>query len=220
MTGRLPNLDANDSVPLLESLDGQLTDIRSQHPDIKFTVTGLSALAALQSSSMIHQLNRGLLFAIVVVILLIGVAFRSVAIATLSIVPNLFPIVAAGSVIYFTGGGLEYASVISLTVAFGIAVDDTIRFLNRLRFETTRSSSLDEAVHRTITRIGPVLVLTSVVLVVGLSVTIFSDLPAMRTFGQLFMSALAAALVGDVLILPAIVLLLRKLRVAPSQGRI
>ncbi len=218
VTGRLPNLDANDSVPLLESLDGQLTDIRAQHPDIQFTVTGLSALAALQSSSMIAQLNRGLLIAIVVVILLIGVAFRSVSIATLSIVPNLFPIVAAGSVIYLMGGGLEYASVISLTVAFGIAVDDTIHFLNRLRFEASSSGSLDEAVHQTISRIGPVLVLTSVVLVVGLAVTVFSDLPAMRKFGQLFMSALAAALVGDLLILPAIVLSLRKLRIVPSRA--
>ena len=218
VTGRLPNLDANDSVPMLRSLDGQLADIRAQHPDITFTVTGLSPLAALQSSSMINQLSRGLMIAIVVVIALIGFAFRSAGIAALSVVPNVFPILAAGAVIYLTGGGLEYASVISLTVAFGIAVDDTIHFLNRLRFETTRTGSLDDAVYQTISRIGPVLVLTTIVLVVGLAVTIFSDLPAMRKFGELFISTLAAALVGDVLILPAIVLSLRKLRTVKTQA--
>ena len=218
VTGRLPNLDADDSVPLLENLDNQLNDIRAQHPDITFTVTGLAALAALQSSSMIGQLNQGLMIAILVVILLIGFAFRSAQIAALSVVPNLFPIVTAGTVIYLTGGGLEYASVISLTVAFGIAVDDTIHFLNRLRFETNRQPTLDDAVFQTIAKIGPVLVLTTIVLVVGLAVTIFSDLPAMRKFGELFISTLAAALVGDVLILPAIVLSLRKWRLARSRA--
>ena len=218
VTGRLPNLDAGDSVPLLVSLDSQLGDLRAQHPDITFTVTGLSALAALQSSSMISQLNRGLMIAIVVVILLIGFAFRSAQVAALSVVPNLFPIVTAGTVIYLTGGGLEYASVISLTVAFGIAVDDTIHFLNRLRFENTRQPTLDDAVYQTIARIGPVLVLTTIVLVVGLAVTIFSDLPAMRKFGELFISTLAAALVGDVLILPAIVLSLRKWRLVRTRA--
>jgi len=218
VTGRLPNLDANDSVPLLQSLDVQLGEIRAQHPDMKFTVTGLSALAALQSSSMIGQLSRGLMIAIVVVIILIGIAFRSAGIAALSVVPNVFPILAAGSVIYLTGGGLEYASVISLTVAFGIAVDDTIHFLNRLRFETMRSASLNDAIYQTISRIGPVLVLTTIVLVVGLAVTIFSDLPAMRKFGELFITTLAAALAGDVLILPAIVLSLRKWHTVRSQA--
>jgi len=218
VTGRLPNLDAHDSVPLLESLDEQLAGIRAQNPDLEFTVTGLSALAAMQSSNMIAQLNRGLLMAIVVVILVIGLAFRSAGIAALSVVPNLFPILTAGTWIYLTGGGLEYASVISLTVAFGIAVDDTIHFLNRLRFEMTRNRSLDDAVYQTISRIGPVLVLTTLVLVVGLAVTVFSDLPAMRKFGELFISTLAAALIGDVLLLPAIVLSLRKLRTVRSQA--
>ena len=149
---------------------------------------------------------------------MIGLAFRSAGIAALSVVPNLFPILTAGTWIYLTGGGLEYASVISLTVAFGIAVDDTIHFLNRLRFEMTRNRSLDDAVYQTISRIGPVLVLTTLVLVVGLAVTVFSDLPAMRKFGELFISTLAAALIGDVLLLPAIVLSLRKLRTVRSQA--
>lgn len=212
LTGRLPNLDAGDSVPVLRDLDRILAGLRASYPDFEFTVTGLTAVSALQSSNMIKQLNRGLLVAIVVVIVLIGAAFRSLRVLVLSIVPNLFPIVAAGSVIYLSGGGLEYASVISLTVAFGLAVDDTIHFLNRLNIESARADSVAEAVYQTISRIGPVLVLTTVVLVVGLAVTIASDLPAMRLFGELFAVVLAAALFGDMLILPAIVLSLRKLR--------
>ncbi|MGI9384485.1 MAG: efflux RND transporter permease subunit [Methyloligellaceae bacterium] len=218
VTGRLPNLDAGDSVPVLRDLDKILAGLRSTYPDFEFMVTGLTAVSALQSSNMIKQLNRGLLVAVVVVIVLIGAAFRSLQILVLSIVPNLFPIVAAGSVIYLSGGGLEYASVISLTVAFGLAVDDTIHFLNRLNLESARTESVNEAVYQTISRIGPVLVLTTLVLVAGLAVTIVSDLPAMRLFGKLFAAVLAAALIGDMLILPAIVLSLRKLRAVRKEA--
>ena len=160
---------------------------------------------------MIRQLNRGLMFAIIVVIAMIGIAFRSFKIMLLSIMPNLFPIVAAGSLLFLTGGGLEYASVIALTVAFGIAVDDTIHFLNRLRIETSQAKDLQDGVAETISRIGPVLVLTTLVLIAGLSATVISDLPSMRLFGMLFMATLGAALVGDLLFLPAIILAARKL---------
>ena len=71
---------------------------------------------------MIRQLNWGLLAAMIVVIVVIGIAFRSFKVLLLSVLPNLFPIVAAGTLLNLTGGGLEYASVIALTVGFGIAV--------------------------------------------------------------------------------------------------
>jgi len=210
VTGRLPNLDAEDTVPVLKKLDASLSDLRVQYPEVSFTVTGLSAVSALRSSEMIRQLNRGLIFAIVVVIGVIGIAFRSLRILLLAILPNLFPIVAAGSLLFLTGGGLEYASVIALTVAFGIAVDDTIHFLNRLRIETSRTAKLQDGVAETISRIGPVLVLTTLVLIAGLSATVISDLPSMRLFGKLFMATLGAALIGDLLILPAVILTARK----------
>jgi hypothetical protein len=211
VTGRLPNLDAEDTVPVLKKLDASLDPLRAKYPEVTFIVTGLSVVSALRSSDMIRQLNRGLMLAIVVVIGMIGIAFRSFKVMLLSIMPNLFPIVTAGSLLYLTGGGLEYASVIALTVAFGIAVDDTIHFLNRLRIETSQKKVLQDGVVETIARIGPVLVLTTLVLVAGLSATVISDLPSMRLFGTLFMTTLGAALVGDLLFLPAIIMAARKL---------
>lgn len=210
VTGRLPNLDAEDTVPVLKKLDASLSDLRVKHPEMSFIVTGLAAVSALRSSEMIRQLNRGLLAAMIVVICLIGIAFRSFKILILAILPNLFPIVAAGALLYLTGGGLEYASVIALTVGFGIAVDDTIHFLNRLRIETRRTPNLQDGVAETIARIGPVLVLTTLVLIAGLAATVFSDLPSMRLFGKLFMTTLAAALIGDLIILPAVILAAQK----------
>jgi hypothetical protein len=210
VTGRLPNLDAGDTVPVLKNMDASLSGLRAKYPEMSFTVTGLAAVSALRSSEMIRQLNWGLLAAMVVVIVVIGIAFRSFKILVLSVLPNLFPIVAAGSLLNLTGGGLEYASVIALTVGFGIAVDDTIHFLSRLRIETNRAKNLQDGVAETLTRIGPVLILTTMVLIAGLAATVISDLPSMRLFGKLFMATIAAAIVADLLFLPAIILAARK----------
>jgi uncharacterized protein len=210
VTGRLPNLDAEDTVPVLKAMDASLSGLRAKYPEMSFTVTGLSAISALRSSSMIRQLNWGLLAAMIVVIVVIGIAFRSFKILILSILPNLFPIVAAGAFLNLSGGGLEYASVIALTVGFGIAVDDTIHFLSRLRIETNRTPDLHDGVAETIARIGPVLILTTLVLIAGLAATVISDLPSMRLFGSLFMMTIASAIVADLIFLPAVILAARK----------
>jgi len=213
VTGRIVNLDASQTVPIVRTLQRDLQTLRNVYPEMTFQVTGLPAVAALQSDNMIRQLNYGLLIAIVLVVVMIGIAFRSISMAAISIAPNLFPLVATGAMLYAVGGGLEYASVIAFTVAFGLAVDDTIHFLNRLVVEENRSRSTEKAVRQTLFVVGPVLVLTTIVLVLGLAVTVFSAVPPTQLFGRLAMTMLAAALIADLLFLPAIILTLRKLRV-------
>ena len=208
VTGRMPNLASTDAVLIMDELDARLVKLRKSHPEFTFSVTGLSALSAFQSANMIGQLNRGLMFAVIIVIALMGLAFRSLRIAIYAIIPNLFPILAAGAWLYISGRGLEYASVIALTVGFGLAVDDTIHFLSRLEYEREKnqSGSVRGAVQATLVRIGPVLMLTTTVLVLGMVATLFSELYSMRLFGELVMTTLGAALIGDALILPALIL--------------
>jgi len=213
VTGRIVNLDASQTVPVVRALDKDLHSVRERYPEMTFAVTGLPVVAALQADNMIRQLNNGLLIAIALVVVMIGVAFRSVSMAAISVAPNLFPLVATGAMLYAFGGGLEYASVIAFTVAFGLAVDDTIHFLNRLSVEEARSDSAGKAVRQTLFVVGPVLVLTTIVLVLGLAITAFSAVPPTQLFGRLAMTMLAAALIADLLFLPAIILALRKLRV-------
>ncbi|MBI1386185.1 MAG: MMPL family transporter [Rhizobiales bacterium] len=216
VTGRLPSLDADEAVPIMRDLDARLDELRKRHPDVTFTVTGLAAVSALQSASMIRQLNFGLFSAVAIVMVLIALAFRSLRLALLSFVPNLFPIVAAGAFLYFTADGLAYASVIALTVGFGLAVDCTIHFLARLQREQQGEPRVERAVTATIGHIGPVLILTTLVLIVGLAVTMASDLPSMQLFGKLTVLTLAGALFGDLVILPAIVSALRS--VVPERN--
>ncbi|MCF6199071.1 MAG: MMPL family transporter [Hyphomicrobiaceae bacterium] len=212
VSGQIENLEAAKIAPVLHGLEPALVRLRAEYPGMRFTPAGLAVVSALQSTNMINQLNLGLMGAIVIVILLLGVAFRSLDAALLSIVPNLFPIVTVGAFLYLSGEGLQFAAVMGLTVAFGLAVDDTIHFLNRYELEQRKAGDVHDQVRETIAQIGPVLMLTTLVLLCGLSVTSLSDLPVTRLFGQLSMATLAAALVADMLILPAIIIAARKLK--------
>src|SRR5712671_2964113 len=211
VSGRVPDVDASQLLPVIESLDKTLDQVRAKHPGYKIAVTGLSAIAARNSALMIKKLNRGLTLEFMFVAAFIGLAFRSVVVMLASILPGIFPVVLSGMVLWALGGGLQFASVVALTVSFGLGLSATIHFLNRLRHEERPDQDPAIAVERATVLVGPPLILTSVVLACGLIVTVFSDLPSLRLFGWLSAFAMLAALAADLLILRPTVTFLSRL---------
>jgi predicted RND superfamily exporter protein len=201
VSGRIPDVDASQLLPVINKLDKALDTVRKAHPGYEIAVTGLAAIAARNSASMIGKLNHGLTIEIVFVAAFIGLAFRSFAVMLASILPGIFPVVLAGTVLWAMGEGLQFASVVALTVSFGLGLSATIHFLNRLRLEDSPDNDPAIAVERATVLIGPALILTSVVLACGLAVMVFSDLPSLRLFGWLSAFAMLAALTADLLIL-------------------
>jgi predicted RND superfamily exporter protein len=201
VSGRVPDVDASRLLPVIQALDRQLDGVRGKNPGYKIAVTGLSAIAARNSASMIERLSYGLTIEIIFVAAFIGIAFRSFIVMLVSILPGVFPIVAAGNLLWFLGDGLQFASIIALTVSFGLGLSATIHFLNRLQIEDKIDADPELGVARATVLVGPPLILTSVVLACGLAMTVFSDLPSLRMFGWLSAFAMIAALVADLLIL-------------------
>jgi hypothetical protein len=201
VSGRIPDIDASELLPVIQQLDKSLDEVRAKHAGYQIAVTGLSAIAARNSAAMIGKLNRGLTVEIIFVAAFIGLAFRSVVVFFASILPGIFPVVLAGTLLWAIGEGLQFASVVALTVSFGLGLSATIHFLNRLRLETRPEDDPGVGVERATILMGPALILTSVVLACGLATTAFSDLPSLRLFGWLSAFAMLAALTADLLIL-------------------
>jgi predicted RND superfamily exporter protein len=201
VSGRVPDLDSSEILPVVEKLDDALDTVRKAHPGYEVAVTGLSAIAARNSANMIQKLNRGLTIEFALVAIFIGLAFRSVVVMLSCILPGIFPVVLSGTVLWLLGEGLQFASVVALTVSFGLGLSATIHFLNRLRLEMKPGVGPELAVERATVLVGPALILTTVVLACGLVVTVFSDLPSLRLFGWLSAFAMVAALVADLFIL-------------------
>ena len=212
VTGRLPDVDASQILPVVERIDKALEPVRAKHPGYEIAVTGLPAIAARNSARLIGELNWGLVGDMFVIFIFLGIALRSVLAGAASILPSLFPIFATGALLYVHNEGLQFASIIAITVAFSLAIDSTIHFLNRFHLEEARPDTADatHALLRTVHHIGPAVVLTTIVLAVGLGVTILSHLPSLRLFGRLAGICLLASLIGQLIILPATIALWRR----------
>jgi predicted RND superfamily exporter protein len=201
VTGRIPDIDASKLLPVVDQLNTTLDSVRKAHPGYTIAVTGLAAIAARNSAGMIHKLNLGLTAEFLLVAVFIGIVFRSVVVMFSSILPGIFPVVLSGTLLWLMGQGLQFASVVALTVSFGLGLSATIHFLNRMRLEDKPGMDPGVVVERATILVGPALILTSVVLACGLAVTVFSDLPSLRLFGWLSAFAMLAALTADLLIL-------------------
>ncbi len=218
VSGRIPDADASQLLPVVDALNNSLAEVRARHPGYRISVTGLSAIAARNSANMIEKLSRGLTIEFAFVAAFIGVAFRSFAVMLASILPGIFPVVASGALLRVIGQGLQFASVVALTVSFGLGLSATIHFLNRLRLEDDPDQDPGIAVERATILVGPAVILTSVVLACGLVVTVFSDLPSLRLFGWLGAFAMIAAVAADLFILrPTATFLFRLARRAASR---
>ena len=169
-------------------------------------VSGLNVLTSFASTDIIASLRNGLSAAVIVNIFVIGFAFRSWRIALIAVVPNLLPILGTEVYLYFSGAGLQMTTVFALTIAFGIAVDDTIHFLATYMRQRQRGFDNATAVDQSLERIGPALVATTLILCAGTFVVIFSSLPQVSLFGTLTVLTLVLALLGDLIILPAIII--------------
>jgi predicted RND superfamily exporter protein len=220
VTARLPDIDASQILPIVQTIDTALEPLRKENPAFEISVTGLPAIAARNSAKLISEMNWGLIGDIFVIFIFLGIALRSVMVGVSSVLPSLFPIFSTGALLWATGQGMQFASIMALTVAFALAIDSTIHFLNRFRIEEERigpgPDSARQALMATAHHIGPAVVLTTIVLALGLGVTMLSHLPSLRLFGELAAICLAASLVGQLVILPATIALFR--RYFPLRG--
>ena len=201
----------------MNDLIGKVTQIMEKHlpEDIEFRVTGDAYLHAVCMDAFVRDLFNSLLAASAVIFLLITLLFRSLKVGLISAIPNLFPLVTTLGYMQVRGYELTAANVIVFAISLGIAVDDTIHFLARYRDEIARKA-VPDAINGTLRSSGRAIVLTSVLIVSGLSVLVFSEFVPTRRFAELTAVTMCSALPGDILLLPALLSLFGKRRSEPE----
>ena len=133
------------------------------------------------------------------------VAFRSRRLVLIAIIPNMLPLAAAAGWMVATGQPLDIVSVCALTICLGIAVDDTIHFLSRYRFELDQGLEKTEAIRQAFAEVGTGMIMTTIVLVAGFSSVLVSESRDHRDFASLGIVTLGIALLCDIFCLPALV---------------
>ncbi|MEZ6129292.1 MAG: MMPL family transporter [Planctomycetaceae bacterium] len=177
--------------------------LRQELPDdIQITLTGDAYLHAVCMDVFVRDLFYSLVAASGVIFILIMLLFRSLRVGLISAVPNMLPLIMTLGYMHLRGYELTAGNVIVFAIGLGIAVDDTIHFLARYRDERMSAEPM-EAIQKTLLTSGRAIILTSVLVVSGLSVLVFSDFVPTRRFAELTAVTMCSALPGDIILLPA-----------------
>ena len=148
--------------------------------------------------------------AFAVIFVLMVVVFRSIKLGALSVMPNIFPIFLTLGFMGLLGIHLDLATVTIAAVVIGIVVDDTIHFLYRYKVELTASDGDHaRAVERTCATAGAAMTATTCILTAGFLVMTLAGVKSVIYFGLLTSFAMVAGLLGDLIILPALLVTIR-----------
>jgi len=136
-----------------------------------------------------------------------GLIFSSGSILLISIVPNVVPLLFIGGVMGYIGVELKISTAIIFTIAFGIAVDDTIHLLGKFRYELMKGRTRMYALKRSYMTTGKAMILTTLILCSGFALLVFSSFLGTFYLGVMLCLALFVALIADLTLLPVLILL-------------
>lgn len=204
VVARMQDLGMRAYRPVVDRLDAKLAEISRRNPGFEFTLTGDAIVEGQVVQDVVQELFRSLLIAAGIIFLVITAAYRSIKVGLLSLIPNVFPLLATASIRAAIDTSLDIASATSFAICLGIAVDDTIHFLSRYRHERSLGRDAPTAIRHTFMTVGSALVMTTVVMVSGFASVMTSQLPTHVLFAAMACSTIGAALIGDLVILPAL----------------
>lgn len=191
-------------VPVFDRLEEKLDELEQTHTGFQFWLDGGPMFRARNLYQIVIDLATSLGVASVIILVVLAIFYRSLRIGLISVVPNMFPLVATATLLVVMGKPLYMSSVCAFTVCLGIAVDDTIHFLSRFRQEVAIDGDTENAIRRTVQYVGTAMVMTTIILVSGFSAMLLSDLPAHRIFAAMACATIGSAIIGDLFALPAL----------------
>jgi predicted RND superfamily exporter protein len=160
---------------------------------------------------LLDNLLQSLLLSVFITALLIAFMFRSFKMIVVALVPNLLPLLMTAGIMGYFNIPLKPSTILVFGIAFGLSVDDTIRFLAEYRQALTRNNwKIKKSVFATINESGLSMFYTSVVLFSGFSVFMLSSFGGTIALGGLVSITLLFGMLSNLVLLPSLVLTLNK----------
>ena len=203
----------SEKMPML--IDSLQKEAYVHFDSTKFNIhlTG-SSITFLEGSIFIIQgLKESILWAFLFISLCMLYLFRNLRILICSLIPNLIPLVMTAGLMGWAGINIKPSTVLVFSVALGIAIDITIRFLVNFKQELpVAGGDIKQTVVLTIRDTGISIVYTSLVLIAGFIIFAFSGFGSTQALGWLTSFTLFTATLTNLILLPVILLLIKKIR--------
>ena len=181
------------------------SDAEKLFPGAKITTVGNIP----QYVTMMQYLVRGQMLSFVISILIIGVilmiAFQSIRVGLIGLIPNMMPAIFVGGYMGWVGIPLDMMTATLLPMMLGMAVDDTIHFINHSKLEYDRTQHYQTAIRRTFRVVGIAIVITSVITSAVFASFCSSACNMCLNFGLMAIIGILSALAADLFITPILV---------------
>ena len=174
------------------------------HYKIEFTGTTVTFLEG--SAFIIAGLKQSIIWAFILIAACMLYLFKSIRILICSLLPNLIPLVITAGVMGWAGVPLKPSTVLVFSIALGIAIDITIRFLVNYKQDRNVNSTVESTVIQTIHSTGISIVYTSLVLIAGFVIFCFSGFGGTQALGWLTSLTLVMATLTNLIFLPALLI--------------
>ena len=171
---------------------------------VSLVYTGLVPVVYKAQRTLLTSLieSTGLAFIMIAVVMML--VLRSPLAGLFSMIPNVFPVFAIFGIMCWSGIEIDIGSMMTASVAMGVAVDDTIHFMTWFRAGLDQGLNRYDAILLAYKRVGTAMTQTTMIGGIGLAVFAFSTFTPTQRFGMLMLALLLAALVGDLIFLPAL----------------
>lgn len=180
-------------------------DAEKLFPGAKITTVGNIP----QYVTMMQYLVRGQMLSFVISILIIGVilmiAFQSIRVGLIGLIPNMMPAIFVGGYMGWAGIPLDMMTATLLPMMLGMAVDDTIHFINHSKLEYDRTLHYQTAIRRTFRVVGIAIVITSVITSAVFASFCSSACNMCLNFGLMAIIGILSALAADLFVTPILV---------------
>jgi len=212
ISGRLPNLSVKEFEPLKKKIDDFFA-IKKSAFGFSHQLTGSAILLDKVTYSLTGNLFTGILFDVLIISLIALIILRNWIATIIVLIPNIVPLFFMAGVMGIMGINLKADTSGIFAIALGLAVDDTIHFMSRLRLELSKGLSLPYAVKRTYLSTGKAIVITTLVLLSGFMTLLSSSFGGTYYIGLLISLCLFCAMLLELTITPLLILLLYKRKV-------
>jgi len=207
ISGRVSALSGVDYSDLKSRLQAHVAPLiaeqdSSSQIDIRYT--GMMPLIQEIQENILQDLINSFLMAFLLIALALVFVLRNVKLTCTAMLPNLFPVCTIFGLMGWFNVPIDIGTMMTASVALGIAVDDTIHFLTCYRFKLSETQQPEQSVQYAVGKCGRAMLQTTLICALGMLVFSASPFVPTQRFGMIMACSLFAALIGDLVYLPAI----------------
>ncbi|NVJ53644.1 MAG: MMPL family transporter [Campylobacteraceae bacterium] len=193
---------------LLKRINNELPAVINSS-SVEFRLSNLMVLYNNMLQSLFDSQIKTLGFVVVILFIMFLILFKSFKIATIAILANIVPISIIFGIMGWLTIPLDIMTITIAAISIGIGVDDTIHYIHRFHEEYKKDHNYMEAMKRSHESIGYAMTYTSLVVIVGFSILVLSNLIPTIYFGLLTVIVMATILSSALLLLPKLLILFK-----------